>query len=385
MTIVYCIPQLYNAGGMERVLTQKANYLATLPDVHVTIVTTELTPKGKPVSYFPIDKRIKVVELNIDFDADFRAPLWRKYINHQRKQRLYRQKLTDVLRDEFANICISLCGKEIDWLWKVAFPCYKMAEVHFAMTQREQLLAQYHDNPFWRLLGRMRTRQLQQAVKRLDKLVVLTHADEKAWNKAGVKNTICIPNPSSIEPNNSGEHERNEVLAVGRMHPQKGFDMLLRIWQKVVAAHPDWTLRIVGEGEERESLKVMVDALGIARSVKMNGLSKDLRSDYQRCGLFVLSSRYEGLPLALMEAMSCGCCCVAFDCPNGPAELIENGKTGMLISPDSTDSFAAEMNRLIDDKKARKQLGDAAYEHAKACFGLEPIMQQWLQLMRIEG
>ena len=383
MTIVYCIPQLYNAGGMERVLTQKANYLAALPDVEITIVTTERTPSGNPVSYFPLDKRVRVVELNIDFDADFRAPLLTKFIRHQRKQRLYRHLLYDVLADRFANVCISLCGKEIDWLGKLNFPCYKMAEIHFAMTQREQLLAQYHHGTFWRLLGCLRTRQLQRAVKRLDTLVVLTHADEQQWRKAGVNNIVCIPNPSPIAPNNTGEHGKKEVLAVGRLHPQKGFDRLLRAWATVAPEYPDWTLRIIGQGEEKPALMSLADELGIADSVKLGGLSADIVSDYQQCGLFVLSSRYEGMPLALMEAMSCGCCCVSFDCPHGPAELIENGKTGMLVSPDSIDGLAAQMRRLMGDSAARQKLGKAACEYAETHFALEPIMRQWKQLLKI--
>ena len=383
MTLVYCIPQLYNAGGMERVLTQKANYLATLPDMDITIVTTERTPQGKPVSYFPLDKRIRVIELNIDFDADFYAPLWKKYINHQRKQRQYRRKLTDVLTDRFANICISLCGKEIDWLWKLNFPCFKMAEVHFAMTQREQLLAQYHKGVLWRFLGCMRTKQLQRAVRRLDQLVVLTHADEQQWRQAGVNNVICIPNPSPIAPNNAGEHGKNEVLAVGRLHPQKGFDLLLRAWASVAPKHPDWTLRIVGEGENREVLNQLIKELKIDNSVLLNGLSTDILADYQNCGLFVLSSRYEGLPLALIEAMSCGCCCISFDCPHGPAELLDNGSTGILISPDSIGDLAREMDRLIAAPDERKRFGKAAWQYAKEHFALEPIMQQWLKILNV--
>lgn len=381
MNIVYCIPQLYNAGGMERVLTQKANYLASLPDKHITIVTTELTPAGKQVSYFPLDKRVKVVELNIDFDADFHAPLLRKFINHRRRQKIYRRKLQKLLTDTQADVCISLCGKEIAFLGSLNVPCRKLAEIHFAMTQREQLLMQFHKGPFWRLLGKIRTRQLQRAVRKVQKLVVLTHADEQQWRKAGVTNTVCIPNPTTIMPDKCGGHERKTILSVGRLHPQKGYDLLLHAWSQVASSHPDWKLQIVGEGDERQHLSALANELGIAHSVQMNGLSTDLTADYCRSGLFVLSSRYEGLPLALIEAMSCGCCCLAFDCPHGPAELISNRQTGILLPPEDTHALAQAINLYINTPEQRKKLGDAAYAYAKAHFALEPVMAQWLRLL----
>ncbi len=382
MNIVYCIPHLYNAGGMERVLTQKANYLASLPEMHITIVTTEVTPAGKQVCYFPLDERVRVVELNIDFDADFHAPLLRKFVNHRRKQKHYRQALVQVLSETQADVCISLCGKEIAFIGELDVPCRKLAEIHFAMTQREQLLMQYHKGLFWRLLGKIRTRQLQRAVRKVEKLVVLTKADEQQWRKAGVTNTVCIPNPTPIMPDNSGKHDKKTVLAVGRLHPQKGYDLLLRAWAQVAAKHPDWKLQIVGEGDERQHLAALANELGIAQTVQMEGLSNDLTADYRSSGLFVLSSRYEGLPLALMEAMSCGCCCLAFDCPHGPRELIVNEQNGVLLPAEDITALAQAIDHYINHPELRKSLGEAACAHAKAHFALEPVMAQWLQILR---
>ena len=382
MNIVYCIPQLYNAGGMERVLTQKVNFLAAQPGMHITVVTTELPPHGRPAVFFPLHADVRLVELGLDFDADFRLPLLRKYINHNLKQRLYRKKLRQLLLDSHADVCISLCGKEVDWLWRLDVPCRKMAEVHFAMEQREQLLMQYHKGLFWRMLGRIRTRRLQRAVSRLECLVVLTKADESHWNKAGVTNTLCIPNPSPLQPSGCGTHALRQVLAVGRLHPQKGFDLLLRAWAKVAPEHTGWTLRIVGEGDERHSLEALAEQLSVAASVSMPGLSSDIRTDYLNSAVFVLSSRYEGLPLALIEAMSCGCCCIAFNCPQGPAELIDNCTNGFLVPCEDVDSLAAAIDRCIVRDDERGRVGGEAYRYAVTHFALEPVMQMWMKLLK---
>ena len=150
--IVYCIPHLYNAGGMERVLTQKVNWLVAHTPSVITIVTTERMPEGKTISHFDLDKRVQIIELNIDFNADFQAPLIKKFIAHHRKQRIYRQALEQILQQKKADVCVSLCGKEIEWLGRSTVPCRKIAELHFTYYQRAQQIAVFHSGLLWRML-----------------------------------------------------------------------------------------------------------------------------------------------------------------------------------------------------------------------------------------
>ena len=116
MNILYCIPHLYNSGGMERVLTQKANWLVAHTEHTITIITTESTPEGVPQTYFPLDPRIKVVELNIDFNADYAKPLLSKWWYHMRRMCAYERALRRYIRANHINLCISLGGKEIAFL-----------------------------------------------------------------------------------------------------------------------------------------------------------------------------------------------------------------------------------------------------------------------------
>ena len=162
MNILYCIPMLYNSGGMERVLTQKVNWLAAHTPHTFTILTTEPTPDGMQDTYFALDEKIKVVPLNIDFNADYDKPLLSKWCGHMRRMRTYKRALTHYIKEHQIDLCISLCGKEIAFLRTL--PCRTVAELHFAMNQRQQLLEANHKNPIWSFLGRIRTWQLVQAV-----------------------------------------------------------------------------------------------------------------------------------------------------------------------------------------------------------------------------
>lgn len=379
MKIVYCIPGLWNAGGMERVLTQKVNWLSEHTDWEISIVTTERVPEGKSRNYFPLNERVEVVEMNVDFNADYRKALPIKWWNHIKKQRRYQKQLCHWISSNKVDVCLSLCGKEIEWLGKADVACRKIAELHFAMDYREQWLLQTHQGVLWRWIGRQMTKALVRQMKGMDRVVVLTRADEQSWLKQGVEQVEVIGNLCSIMPERVGLHDKKQILAVGRLEVQKGFDRLIEAWAKIEKEFPAWTLRICGEGSEREELRLKIEDWGLKNRVVMDGLAEDLEEEYQQSGLFVLSSRYEGLPLALMEAMSCGLCCVAMDCEQGPRELIEDGKTGWLVPEGDVDELAAKMRQALRDDRQRQALGRAAAEYARKTFAMEAIMNQWIE------
>jgi len=375
--VAYCIPALWNAGGMERVLTQKVNWLSEHTDWKVTILTTEVVPDGKKRNYFPLNEQVEVVEWNIDFNADYRRVLPIKWWNHIRKQRAYRKQLCHWIKANHVDVCISLCGKEIEWIGSADIPCRKIAEIHFAMDYREQWLKQTHSSRMWQRIGQLMTRALIRQVKQIDQLVVLTEADKRSWQAKGVKEVVVVPNPCSIMPKTKGEHDKKQILAVGRLEVQKGFDWLIEAWAKIEKDWPEWTLRICGEGSQRRELEKRIEELGLRGRVVMDGLAEDLEEEYQRSGLFVLSSRYEGLPLALMEAMSCGLCCIAMDCEQGPKELIENEKTGYLVPLGDIRMLADKIAQLLRDEPQRQVVGQAAAIYAGEEFALENIMYKW--------
>lgn len=378
MKILYCIPHLYNAGGMERVLTQKVNWLASHTDHQITILTTERTPQGMNDTCFPLDEKVQVVALSLDFNEDYSKPLWSKWVGHMRRMRAYEKALRDYIEVHHIDLCISLCGKEIAFLHKM--PCRTIAELHFAMDQRRQLLMANHSGFFWSFLGRIRTWQLVHAVKPLERLVVLTEKDYTDWTKAGCTHVVCIPNICSMDGQKIPMRPKElRLLAVGRLHEQKGFDLLLQAWAPIEKNHPDWSLHIVGEGPQRDALGHQIERMGL-HHVVLAGKQDDMVQEYAEASLFVLSSRYEGLPLALIEAMWCGVPCIAFDCPHGPAELLAENR-GFLVSNGDIRALSAQIEYAISHpdeaaERARKAQAFAQTHYSESC-----IMPKWEKLI----
>ena len=380
MRILYCIPHLYNSGGMERVLTQKVNWLAAHTSHEITILTTEPAPEGEKKIWFPLDERVKAIILPVNFNADYNKPLPAKWWSHMDRMWLYKACLADYIRANKIDLCISLGGKEIAFLHKL--PCRTIAEMHFAMNQRRQLIEANHKSLFWSLLGAIRTHQLVRAVKPLERLVVLTEADKEAWEKAGCTNVTVIPNPCMLDNCQlSTIHSQfpKTVLAVGRLHEQKGFDLLLEAWQPIEKHYPEYTLRIVGEGPKRAELEAQIENLHL-QHVSLAGRAADMAKEYAVASLFVLSSRYEGLPLALIEAMWCGTPCVAFDCPQGPAELLADGR-GWLVENGNVEKLTQQLIDTLAHPDEAAARAAKAQDFAQATYSEAAIMPLWEKII----
>ena len=215
--------------------------------------------------------------------------------------------------------------------------------------------------------------QLDKKVQQLDKFVVLTHEDAAYWK--GLSNLTVIPNPITIEQGIYSDCTSRQVIAVGRYTYQKGFDLLIPAWKIVNENHPDWTLNIYGGGD-KEDLQQMIDNLGLSSTLKLNDPVSQIREKYQQSSIFVLSSRFEGLPLVLMEAMSCRLPSVSFTCPCGPKDIIHDGEDGILCENGNIESLAAGICQLIEDEQLRKEMGKKAAQNIQK-FAINRIMQQW--------
>ena len=173
---------------------------------------------------------------------------------------------------------------------------------------------------------------------------------------------------------------RSKVFAMGRLTRQKGFDVLLRAFAQCHAQNLDWCLIILGEGEERRRLEALAVELGIESAVRLPGCVPNARRVLRDADLFVLPSRYEGFPNALLEAMAYGLPVISTDCPSGPREIVRHGIDGLLIPPDDVDALSIAMRQLIAAPDDRKRLAWRAAEVVDR-FSLMSVMRSWDQLL----
>jgi glycosyltransferase involved in cell wall biosynthesis len=181
-----------------------------------------------------------------------------------------------------------------------------------------------------------------------------------------------------------GEQARPEsrvAVAAGRLNsPQKGFDLLIEAWKPVAAAHPDWQLRIYGRGHLRAALERQIRDAGLADDVSLMGATRDLGSALAEGSVFVLSSRYEGFGIVLVEAMSKGMAVVSFDCPRGPGEIIEHSRDGLLVPAGDVGALSRAMLDVVGDEERRRALGAAAVEAARR-YDPAVVGQDWVRLI----
>lgn len=373
MKIAYCIPALYYPSGMERVLTMKANYLAHLGhEIHIII-----TDGGEKVPHFPLEQSVKVHQLDIDFEEPYKhfflVRLWLYQI------RMYRLKkrLNVCLCSIRPDITVSLLRRDINVINKMRDGSIKIGEIHFDRLHYRNFKAPWLPSMVNSFIQRCWMNALVSKLRKLSKFVVLTYEDISSW--AELKNVVVIPNPTSFFPDKVSDCYNKEVIAVGRYAEQKGFDRLISAWRKVIEKHPDWTLKIYGDGWMHGQLQSQIENLGLSDTCFLEHTVSDIIEKYQESSIFVLSSRFEGLPLVMIEAMACGVPVVAFACHCGPRDIISEGVDGFLVDEGDIDGLAEGITRLIEDTNLRRQMGEKAREKAEK-YKIENIGAQWIAL-----
>jgi glycosyltransferase involved in cell wall biosynthesis len=210
-------------------------------------------------------------------------------------------------------------------------------------------------------------------------------ADNPKWRCADVPDPVIATIDTTLDEQAARviaqlESRERWLVGIGRLVEQKGFDLLLPAFASLAERFPAWGLLILGEGLGRQSLERQAAALRIADRVLMPGVVKKLHAVLRHCSIFVLSSRFEGQPLALMEAMLCGLPVVSFDCPSGPASIIRPGVDGVLVHPITAEALSAELSRMMSCLDMRLRMGRAALD-VKSRFDVDLICARWEKLI----
>ncbi len=377
MKIALVIPSL-GCGGAERVISVLANAWVRRGNQIVLLTFDD----GTDPPFYPLEPRIQRLPLAIAGDS---SGLLNAIWNNGRRVAVLRSALTQIQPDiaisfiDTTNILTVLAARKACGI--PARLCFPVGD-----SQRLPVIVSERVDPSQHSIGRL-WEQLRRWVYPLaDGVVVQTEAAAAYFSDCSEQlqaRIQAIPNPvleppQSRDPVNACPSKTRTAIAVGRLVPQKGYDLLLHAFAQIQAHHPDWNLTILGDGPLRSDLESLQQRLGLTGRVKLPGRQADLPTAFHQADLFVLSSRFEGFPNALCEAMACGLPAIATDCPSGPRDIIRDRIDGILVSNENVDALAHAMHQLMANETARQTLSTRAKEITKR-FSIDRILEMWEQ------
>ena len=371
LKIVYVTPALYMAGGVERVLTLKANYFAEHFGYDITIILTD--GKGKPYAY-PLSDKVKVINLDVNFEELWTCSFIKKVFVYLKKQRIYKRKLTAELMRIRPDITDSLLRREINFINDIKDGSKKIGELHVNRANYRNFETN-DTNLFKKIFEKLWMRNLVSHLKKLDKFIVLTEEDRGAWSE--LSNVEVIPDPLSFVPRSTSLLSEKRVIAVGRYVYQKGFDLLLHAWSEVEKHCLGWELVIFGSGD-KTPYEELASELSL-RHCTFNGPTSKIEEQYLQSSLFVFSSRFEGFGMVLVEAMACGLPVVSFACPCGPRDIIIDGQDGLLVENGNVEKLSESMIRLMQDDALRKEIAVNGIRNVQR-FQMDVLAERWKDL-----
>ncbi|WP_176494468.1 glycosyltransferase family 4 protein [Cobetia sp. 5-25-4-2] len=220
--------------------------------------------------------------------------------------------------------------------------------------------------------------------KRLDNLITLTKKDENRFIDCNVNNVTCIENWLTFKDKEPSTLINKKAIAIGRLTQQKGFDRLIKDWAEIIKLNPDWQLEIYGEGPEQRNLLFLIESYNLKDSIKIYNFSKNIDSKIRESSLLLFTSRYEGFGLVILEALSLGVPCIAYDCDSGPSDIITDGEDGFLIPYENTDMFVEKATKLMKNSGLRVEFGMQAMKNSLR-FSEDKILRKWEDLFNQIG
>lgn len=376
MKIVYLINGMYNSAGRERVVANKAKFLTERGHL-VTIITTD--QKNKPY-YYKVPSSVKKVDLKINNDDYKDLSIMKKVFSFLRNDRLFRNKIKTYFTDNPQDVVVTLEDRFIPSLIQVVKDnSIIIAESHFNKFAFVDLGKSVNRNFLQRMVYSMRNMYIQKIYyNKLDAYVLLTREDFDYWE--GEKSNIAvIPNSIDYNFNKQALLDNKIVIAVGRLSYQKGFERLVQSWRIVHLQCPEWVLHIYGDGDDKDKLIMLITQYGLQDNIKIFHSTPNIEEELLSSSIYVLSSRFEGLPMVLLEAMSLGLPIVSYDCKTGPKDIIINGYNGYLVAEGNIRSLAERIIFLIKKEGERKRIGSNAKLHAQK-YSHDVIAKQWEEL-----
>ncbi len=365
MKILYIFRSLAVWGGIERILVDKMNWLAAKGGIEVYILTTD--QGDHPIPY-QVNNKVHIKDLGINFHRKYQFGYLRRIgISYQMRHK-YIKSLSDRINRIQPDVIVCTAADQLDIVSDVKGRIPLVVESHSICSQtiekgKYAILRKYHRFKFLKSLSRT------------DCVVALTVGDAEEWRHFH-HHVIVIPNmlhPCKVEPS---PLTSKRVIWVGRFDYQKRAEVAIDIWKHVVNRYPDWSLDIYGEGEYESEIALMTSS---TRNVFLHKPTSHIFDCYSNSSILISTSLFEPFGLVIAEAMSCGLPVVAFDCPYGPAAIINEGVNGFLIPSDNMHFFADKLSLLMEDTSLKKRMGQAALDSSDR-FNADLVMPQWLAL-----
>lgn len=363
MKIVFSTDQIYLHGGLEKVLSEKANWFADVYGYEVFILTTE--QKSLPPCY-TLSTKVVLLDLGIDYyrkSSYFHPKNLIKAPSHFLKWKKAIKKIGP-------DVLIS-CNYAFDFYWIPFFfkSIPKLKEFHSSRYFENQLRKQCGFIKRWHF-------KLNDFIESKFTRLVVLNPDEVSFYPTN--NVVVIPNPVKKVTEKTASLTAKRAIAAGRVFPVKGFDVMISVWREVVNFCPDWELHIYGDGDE-DYLKHLNQAISVSNlnnHVFIHAATKTLDQEMLQSSLYLMTSKTECYPMVLIEALSLGLPVVSFDCPTGPRHIVKNQITGFVTPYEEVKLIAQQVIVLIQNDALRKQLGSNAVVDAIS-FQPDHVMPLW--------
>jgi glycosyltransferase involved in cell wall biosynthesis len=359
--LLYITNGITGAGGLERVLSIKTSYLADVLgyEVHILMLNFD-----KDKLFYDFSDKIILHDIKVGGNP----------VNYILQ---YITGIRNVFADVKPDITL-VCDDGLKAFFVPKILGLKTPIIYERHVSKE--IEMHHDFLFWKKrLIKLKWKLMEQLAPSFSKFVVLTNGNKNEWKQ--LKNMIVIPNPLSFYPDQSSTLVNKKVIAVGKHGFQKSYDRLLAAWQLVIQSNPDWQLEIYGTINPVYQLKELAQSLKISDNVSFFAPEKNIESKYLEASVYVMSSRFEGFGMVLIEAMACGVPCVSFDCNYGPSDIIMNNEDGFLVKNGDIEGLSKALNKLITNDVLRTTLGAKAKQNVKR-FAPESVVKQWDNLFK---